>query len=574
LLNTPADLVLGFNRLSILDLSINGHQPMISLDGKVVLMMNGEIYNAFDFKNELIARGCKFKSTTDTEVVLHLYQTFGMDGMIRRLNGMFALSIYDFDCHKLFLARDRLGIKPLYIFKDNGRMAFSSEIKSFKAMPDCKFELEEERLNEFVMFRNVVNRTLIKNIENCTPGTFISIGNTGVIKKTIYFNINEEGTNIFSKNDSVKYLEQSLLASVNRQMLSDVKLGCQLSGGVDSSLIAFYASALQKKGDLDAISIIFKEAQFSEETYIDFVTKKLSLSSHRYELGTEYYLHILEKATWHFEQPLNHPNSIGLYLLSEKARQHVSVLLSGEGADELLAGYDHFLHTKKFPFNFRYLARQLKLNSTEINFLFNYYSSTELRMIIGSTFGSISASKKIKPDFNLKDAVSERLELLSKLKGDAILKQRKYEILTFLPDLLMRQDKMSMAHSIENRVPFLDNEMLSASLSIPGEFLINRHCGKYESKVLLKKLCAEHYNEAFSFRKKMGFGVPLKSYLKTPLFQEKWKNQIQPNILKRGIFESKDISNWVRNIGKATPDQIDCIWLMTTFHTWAQQYLD
>ena len=174
---TENDVVLGFNRLSILDLSPMGHQPMVSPDQKVVLIMNGEIYNAFDFKAELEQKGHTFKSTSDTEIVLHLYLEYGMEKMIRLLNGMFALAIYDLNLDTLFLARDRFGIKPLYLLKEEGRIAFASEMKSFKALPDFKFEADYTNLDEFLLFRNVINNTLFKNISNCIPGTYLTIKN-------------------------------------------------------------------------------------------------------------------------------------------------------------------------------------------------------------------------------------------------------------------------------------------------------------------------------------------------------------------------------------------------------------
>ena len=347
-----------------------------------------------------------------------------------------------------------------------------------------------------------------------------------------------------------------------------------MSGGVDSSLITSYAAEAIKKGQLETVSIIFKEANFSEDHFIDYVTEKLAIKSHKYELKNEYYFNVIDKATWHFEQPLNHPNSIGLYLLSERAKEHVTVLLSGEGSDETLAGYSHFINTIKYPFNFRYLAGQIKINITELRNLVTCFSSEDYRMIMGTTFGSLSCIQKIKPDFNFNKAIEKRYSILSKLSGDPLLKQRKYEIATYLPDLLMRQDKMSMAHSIENRVPFLDNEMVSTALNIPGVFLVNKKNGRLDSKILLKELCTTRFDEKFAFRKKMGFGIPLRDYMSSQSFQTKWISQIEPGIKSRGIFEVHNVSKWVKNISKASVGQIDAIWIMTSFEIWAQQYFN
>ncbi|WP_309640399.1 asparagine synthase (glutamine-hydrolyzing) [Flavobacterium sp.] len=567
------DLILGFNRLSILDLSPMGHQPMISPDEKVILIMNGEIYNAFDFKAELEQKGHTFKSTSDTEIVLHLYLEYGMEKMIRLLNGMFALAIYDLNLDTLFLARDRFGIKPLYLLKEKGRIAFASEMKSFKALPDFKFEADFTNLDEFLLFRNVVNNTLFKNISNCIPGTYLTIKN-GAIDTHVFYDINQEGNQTITNKDAKDTLEKALQKSVASQMISDVKLGCQLSGGVDSSLVSYYAAKALENGNLETISITFKDPRFSEEKYIDIVADQLSLQSHKYEMEADYYFNVLEKAIWHFEQPLNHPNTIGIYLLSQEAKKHVTVLLSGEGADESLAGYSRFIRAKQFPYFKKMFWSALKKNFKNVGAFLSYYSDANQRMIMETAFGSIATAQALKPNFKLNNALKDRIQTLKSMKGDTNLKQRKYELLTYLPDLLMRQDKMSMAHSIENRVPFLDNEMVTTSLNIPDELLIAKHKNKDEAKVLLKDICAEKFGESFSYREKMGFGIPLRSFMSSEVFQNKWNNQIQPGIQKRALFEAKALSNWVNNIATATPDELDAIWLMVGFELWAQQYLD
>ena len=570
---SPSDLIFGFNRLSILDLSPMGHQPMISPDESVILMMNGEVYNAFDFKKDLEKKGHTFKSTSDTEIVLHLYLEYGMEGMIRLLNGMFALAIYDLKLDTLFLARDRFGIKPLYLLQEEGRIAFASEMKSFKALPDFRFEPDFEKLDEFLLFRNVINNTLFKNISNCNPGTYLSIDN-GVIHQHVYYEINQEGNQSIPVHEAQERLENSLKKSVASQMISDVKLGCQLSGGVDSSLVSYYAAKALEDGNLETISITFNDPRFSEEKYIDIVASALSLQAHKYEMDAQYYFDVLEKAIWHFEQPLNHPNTIGIYLLSQEAKKHVTVLLSGEGADESLAGYSRFIRANQFPYFKKMFWSALKKNLNNLVGFFSYYLDANKRMIMETAYGSLATAMALKPNFKLQNAIHDRNQLLKSMKGNTNLKQRKYELLTYLPDLLMRQDKMSMAHSIENRVPFLDNEMVSTSLNIPSESLIGKHNGKEEAKVALKDICASKFGESFAYREKMEFGIPLRSFMSSAVFQEKWNNQVAPGIQNRGIFESKELSHWVKNIATATADQLDAIWLMVGFELWAQHYLD
>jgi asparagine synthase (glutamine-hydrolysing) len=569
----PKNLIFGFNRLSILDLSPNGHQPMISPDKKIVLMMNGEVYNAFDFKDELLQKGHSFKSTSDTEIALHLYMEYGMEKMIKMLNGMFAIAIYDFELDTLFLARDRFGIKPLYILKEDNRIAFASEMKSFKPLPNFRFEPDFSRIDEFLLFRNLINTTLFKNISNCTPGTFLSIKG-GTIETTVFYDINNEGSSTILAKDSQEMLAQALQKSVNSQMISDVKLGCQLSGGVDSSLVTYFAAEKVGKGNLETVSITFNDPKFSEEKYINYVAEKLSLKAHKYEMDAQYYFEVLEKAIWHFEHPLNHPNTIGIYLLSQQAKKHVTVLLSGEGADESLAGYSRFIRAKENKIFSKLFFSGLKKNKRSIVDYLTYAFNPDKKMIMETAFGSIYTSKSLKPDFNLANAIKERSKTIKRLSGDTNLRQRKYELLTYLPDLLMRQDKMSMAHSIENRVPFLDNEMVSMSLTIPSDALLAPFKNKMQAKKVLKKICATKFGDDFAFRNKQGFGIPLREFMTTKVFQEKWERTIEPGLRKRNLFELNELSVAVKNIKKASPEQLDTIWLLLGFETWAQQYLD
>ena len=570
------DLIFGFNRLSILDLSPNGHQPMVNKDETVFLMLNGEIYNAFDFKEDLENKGFKFKSETDTEIVLCLYQAYGLQGMLDRLNGMFAIVIYDTKLQKLFLVRDRFGIKPLYVLNKPGRLAFSSEMKSFKGLPDFRFELDESKLSEFLLFRNLINQTLFKDVINIDPGHYMEVSARGQSSFHRYYNLRSEGSTVNKISDeklAENELKKKLQQAVKRQMISDVKLGCQLSGGVDSSLVTAYANQYVSGGSLETISIIFDNPRFSEKKYIDQVAEKLHLQSHQFTLGAADYFGMLEDATWHFEQPLNHPNTIGIKLLSKEAKKHVTVLLSGEGADEALAGYSRFLPESSNLW-FRTFLNGLKKNRSKAISFFTYWFNADYRYLMQTAFGSLAAASALYSSFSLRAALLQRKQVWNTINGDLRQKRRKYELMTYLPDLLMRQDKMSMAHSIENRVPFLDNEMISTSLAIDDELLIGRRNGRNEGKMVLKQLCAKEFSDSFAYRDKMGFGIPLAEFFSSDSFREKWKNTLLPGIQKRKIFNSKPLQKWMSNNRKLSPDQLDALWLMTGFELWAQQYLD
>jgi asparagine synthase (glutamine-hydrolysing) len=568
-----ANMVLGFNRLSILDLSENGHQPMLGADGKVALMMNGEVYNAFDFKDDLEAKGYRFRSRTDTEIVLNLYLEYGFDAMIKMLNGMFAIVLLDLRQGSLFLGRDRFGIKPLYVLQTPGRLAFSSEIKSFRALPDFHFELEKDHLDEFLLFRNLIHRTLYKNIVNLTPGEYWHYTFSGDKKETTYYDVSEEGLNLIPAELSAAKLAGSLEQSVNRQLISDVKLGCQLSGGVDSSLVSYYANKHLENGNLASVSVVFDNPRFSEKQYIDYVATELQLKSYQFLMQADYYISSLEEATWHFENPLNHPNTIGIYLLSAEARKHVTVLLSGEGADETMAGYARFSQQNSGLFSKQFIIK-LKQNRGALSNFLKYYFNDDLRMLMSSAFSSLNVSQSLMPSFSYTKATTARQDIANSIADAGINKHRKYEIKTFLPDLLMRQDKMSMAHSIENRVPFLDNEFVTTALSLNEQELINYYKGKREEKLILKRLCAGVFSEEFSFRPKMGFGIPLREFMNTSIFKQKFNDLWLPGIKSRGIFKADKVEEWLNNIDGIAPDKLDGLWQMASFEIWALQFID
>lgn len=565
------DLVFGFNRLSILDTSPNGHQPMIHQASKVCLMLNGEVYNAFDYKQELIRKGFSFKGHSDTEVVLYLYLAYGLEEMLRRLNGMFAIVIFDGRTQELFLIRDRMGIKPLYVLKEAHRLAFASEMKSFKALPGFQFELDKSKLSTFLLYRNCINETLFKNIVNITPGTFWRVQANGTYSTHVYYDLRNEGGEPSMKPQ--EELTAALRAAVTRQMISDVKLGCQLSGGVDSSMVTAYAAENLPQGALETVSIVFDEADFSEKPYIDHVARQYGLISHQFTLSAQAYLDLLDDAIWHFEQPLNHPNTIGIKLLSREARKHVTVLLSGEGADESLAGYSRFLPLNDQLFNATNFKKLIKNSGRLFDFM-RLMQAPDMRYLLQTAYGGIATAHNLYADFSIDAAMASRLSVWSSIDAPLPGKKRVYELLSYLPDLLMRQDKMSMAHSIENRVPFLDNQMVQAALNLPDSLLVKQHKGKWEGKWLLKEVCARTFDEAFAYRSKMGFGIPLKSFFGSPVFQKRWGEELLPSIKKRAIFKSDSLARWMQMPSEMNTEQLDAVWLMIGFEIWAKQYLD
>lgn len=566
--------VLGFNRLSILDLSKNGHQPMCSADEKVMLMLNGEVYNAFDFTEELKASGFSFRSTSDTEVVLYLYLKYGFDEMIKKLNGMFAIVVVDLRNETITIARDRFGIKPMYLFETNSLLAFSSEIKSFLRLPEFKATLNDEVLDEYLFFRNVIDKTLFKGVESLEPGTYKTWAQSGAPVTVKYFDINQyqRVENNQSIDAIIATLKAHLHSSVKSQLISDVKLGCQLSGGVDSSLVTWLARDIKKDGLFETVSIVFDEERVNEEAYIDKVTNQLSLTAHKFLLDAPYYLSNFEKATWHFEGPVNHPNTIGIYLLSEQAKKYVTVLLSGEGADEVFGGYDRF-SSVNYPCHLKTILLGIRKNiATPFNFLQNYFSEAD-RMITGYNPMTTGIAKKLKTGFDFNRASASRRGIYESLSGSLFDRQVKYEMKTYLPDLLIRQDKMSMAHSIENRVPFLDNELVAHSFSIPQQHLLPKAGREMTSKYALKKLTGKLFaDENFAFRRKQSFGIPLRDFFKDKNFHQYLTDEILPGIEQRKIFNAKLPRHWLNNLNSLSVNEIEALWIMVAFETWAKKF--
>lgn len=571
------EAVLGFNRLSILDLSQNGHQPMMSPDNKVILSLNGEIYNAFDYTEELKAWGYKFKSTSDTEVVLALYLKYGFEGMLEKLNGMFAIVIADLARKQLFIARDRFGIKPMYYISNGDYLAFSSELKSFKYLDNFSFELEKTQLDEFLLFRNNLEGTLFKNIHSLEPGHYLFYSPGQKLKNIRFFDINKYDRNHSLNGDISLYgdkLENWLGKSVKRQLMSDVKLGCQLSGGVDSSLVTWLANRNSNNGNFESVSITFDDPRFSEEKYIDHVTSKLGITSHKFLLDSSYYFDNIENATWHLESPLNHPNTVGIYKLSQRAKEYVTVLLSGEGADEVFGGYTRF-YDIAFPYRMGKILREIKRNVKNPQQILRYLDPST-RAIMATAFMNPAMAKSLWPEFNYKKAVDSRKSLFNTLNGNLFDKQVKYELKSYLPDLLIRQDKMSMAHSIENRVPFLDNEVVDKAFSIPGKYLLLRKSpeGYNTEKYLMKKMAAGTFGNEFAFRDKMGFGIPIREFFLDKKFNEYLNDQILEGVKRRGIFNSNTVSGWLSNIPNLRFNELEALWVVVSFEIWSSVYLD
>jgi len=565
--------VLGFNRLSIQDLSYHGHQPMMNKEEDVLLTLNGEIYNAFDYKDELTKDGFEFKSTSDTEVVLYLYLKYGFEKMLSLLNGMFAIVVVDLRSSEVFIARDRFGIKPMYYFHENNQFGFSSEMKSFYKLKKFKATLNKDLLDEFLIFRNTRNNTLLNEVKILSPGHFIKFDKNGKFIEKQFFDINsyDRKKSVDLELEKNKIDVKNVLAnSVKSQLISDVKLGSQLSGGVDSSVVTYLANDITKDKNFESVSIVFDNPNFSEEKYIDKVSEELDIKSHKFLMDSNYYLNQIEKATWHLEGPINHPNTIGIYLLAQRAKEHVTVLLSGEGADEVFGGYSRF-HLMKFRYGKSFFKNLIKSFPRIFSYL-KKYENIPLQAVLGTAFMPFKMAKKIKPDFDFKKATEARIKSYKRFQGSVFDKQVKYEISTYIPDLLIRQDKMSMAHSIENRVPFLDNNVVRKSFDYPEKMLIRKD--KNHEKFLIKEACSDFFGRDFAYRDKMGFGIPLRDFFNDTQFKDYLLKKIAPSLKARNLLDAKELDELFSSINNLSVKEMETLWVVITLEIWLQQYID
>jgi asparagine synthase (glutamine-hydrolysing) len=569
----------GFNRLSILDLSANGHQPMYHKELNIFIVFNGEIYNAFNYKKELLSKGYLFHSKTDTEILLYLYKEYGIDGLLGRLNGMFSFFLVDLNSGVSYLARDHFGIKPMYYYSDRSNFMFSSEIKSFLVHPGFKAEMEEKYLGEFILFRYTAHeRTLYKNVKQLPPGYYLEISTTKIVLKK-YWEPDLSETQI-NENDALDQLDHLLKESVKSQLLSDVKVGCQLSGGIDSSLVTTYAREFFN-ANMDTFSIVFADQSFSEEHWINQVVNKTLSDSHRYIFETDYLINNLFQSTWHLDQPINLPNTLAIKKLAERSRENVTVLLSGEGADELMGGYSRFfdlmfrVNNDKF---LRLLARTPYLGS-KVNSKYKLDKSKEEFIVLNNAVVSNRQFSNILPSYDIDLIVQDRINLIPE-KGSILKRTIIYELRTHLIDLLNRQDKMTMAHSMENRVPFLDRNLVSFILSLPDKHLVSEtgKLWKYNqpnlhTKHLLKKLAEQKYGKAFAYRSKSGFPLPLKEYFNHHELKSIMEEIILPGIKSRGLLQTDYIKTLWKKENKSNPD-LKLLWMFLSFEIWAQIFID
>jgi asparagine synthase (glutamine-hydrolysing) len=553
-----ADTALGFQRLAILDLSARGHQPMMSPDGSTALLFNGAMYDVSDHRDTLEREGYRFRSSTDTEVILNLYERDGIDGMLERLDGMFAIVIADTRRGAVHLVRDRVGIKPLYWTECGTTVLFASEAKAFLAHPAFRAEIDPDEVDELLAFRYVAGAaSLLKGVRQVEPGHRLTITPDG-IRPARYWSIPEPSERLcLSQDAAVGRLGDLLGRSVQSQLWSDVKVGCQLSGGVDSSLVTVLART-HPTANPSAFSIVFDERPFSEERWIITAAATAGAVSHRFVFDEAAFVGELDAATWHMDQPISHPNSLALWMLARRSREHVKVLLSGEGADELFGGY----------------ARAAEIYAAATGVSLPRHDAVD-RCIRASQFHSEARLAKLRPASDLRRAIEKRRQVFRDGHADHFSNCLKYDLRTHLVDVLLRQDKMMMAHGVENRVPFLDRRVIAFARALPADHLVGPAPpgGRGHTKIVVKALARRHFDEAFVSRRKSAFNLPLAQYFRRDSFAALMEDRLLPGMASRGLVDAGIVRRWWRRALSA-PATTEGFWIPVALELWAEQFID
>jgi asparagine synthase (glutamine-hydrolysing) len=512
-------VMLGHRRLSIIDLA-GGHQPMSAAEDQVWITFNGEIYNFRELRDDLVAQGHAFRTTSDTEVLLHLYLEEGVRGF-ERLNGIFAFAIWDRRTGELHLVRDQMGIKPLYYASTPQGLVFASEIKALFATGLLAPELEAEAIPEYLVFRDVSGeRTLFRGVRRLLPGHRLTF-RRGHMETHRYWDLLSDDRPPFAGtfNEAVDALESLLDDAVRMQMVSDVPLGTFCSGGVDSSLITALASRQAPKA-IDTFSVGFDEVDFDESAHARRVSEHCGTRHHEIRVSNREFADDLEKLIWHNDEPLHFPNSVHIHAVSRLARRHVTVVLTGEGADELFAGYPRYqipallARWRRLPAPARWAARSLGrlLGDHRIEKLHRFGSRPDGWEILMNAASSDAKRLRVR-DLDEGQALSTWRQAVHEATAahvDPVARVSLQDQQTYLVSILNRQDKMSMATSIESRVPFLDPRVVRFANALPTPF----KQGRLANKRIVKALALRHLPAEVIKRRKSGFGVPLADWFR------------------------------------------------------------
>ena len=566
-------VALGFRRLSIIDLE-GGTQPIHSKDGKYVIIFNGEIYNYRDIRKELVEKhNCEFQTNSDTEVILQTYRIYGKE-TASMLRGMFAFVIYDKEEHTLYGARDYFGIKPFYYANMNGSLIFGSEIKSFLAHPHFHKEVNKEALKMYLVFQYTpLLETMFKGVFKLEPGTYFTYDGEN-FETTKYFDPTYDESDR-SFEETVKMIGETVQESVDYHQISDVEVGSFLSGGVDSSYIASSVKPMK------TYSVGFKISGFDETVYSKELCEILHMKNAKKEISSDEFFDALPEVQYHSDEPHANLSAVPLYYLSQLAAKDVKVVLSGEGADELFGGYDAYkespsgdFYRKVVPVSIRKkLGKWAKSQPDKRGLNFLKRNALDLEdAYVGQAFimdneeANEVLSPEYKSDLRYQDITKPYFD---KVKDqDDLHKKLFLDMHLWLPnDILLKADKMTMAHSLELRVPYLDKKVWDLARTISTKYCIEGT----ETKKAFRTAALSHIPMDWAKRKKMGFPVPLRVWLREDKYYNKVKEMFQKDFVSE-FFNRDLIMQWLDDHKNNRGNYQRKIYTVYSFLLWYEQY--
>lgn len=569
-------IALGFRRLSIIDLE-GGRQPILNEDGSLVLLFNGEIYNYQELREELIKAGHVFTTKTDSETILHGYEEYGKK-ILDRLRGMFAFIIWNKNTKELFGARDIFGIKPFYYYKKGKEFMFGSEIKSFLSHPNFEKELDEDMIPLYLSYEySPDERTIFKNVFKL-PGAHCFTYKNGELKVERYYKIEYK----IEDDKSLEYWEDAITKefteSVSMHQIADVEVGCFLSSGVDSSYVVKEISKGTKK--VKTFSVGYEEEKYSELPYAQDFSNVIGVPNIANKVSADEFFDAVPEIQYYMDEPLPNPSEIPLYFLAKNARRYVKVVLSGEGADELFGGYpmylagghfDHYSHKVSRPVR-KVLGTVAKHcpNFKGKNFLVRGAMEPYQRFMRANyVFQSAERQKFLK-----RPIASKVPEEYSKRYFDEVSNLDEPTQLQYVDmhtwmiyDILLKADRMSMANSLELRVPFLDKKMLELSTRIPSRY----RAANETTKIALRGAAIKQLPERTANKKKLGFPVPLNDWLREDKYYNKVKAAFQSDIAEK-FFVTSELMKLLDDHKSGKALNMQKIWSFYTFILWYEQF--
>lgn len=580
---------LGHRRLSIIDLSSKAKQPMCNENKSIWIVFNGEIYNFSGLKKELESKHHSFKSDSDTEVIIHGYEEYG-ESIVEKLRGMFAFAIWDSDKKQLFLARDRVGKKPLFYYADEERFVFASELKAIIQDPTILREINLESVSHYLSYCYIpAPLSIFKDIFKLLPGHYMVVNNQGEIKITKYWDL------IFNpSNCSEEYCTERILHELDEatkmRMISDVPLGAFLSGGVDSSAVV----ALMAKHSTEPIktfSIGFEESSFDETKYARMIAEKFG-TDHKEFIVKPDAIKILPELVWYYNEPFADSSALPSYYVANITKKYVTVALNGDGGDESFAGYDRYAVNRAMnyyqwiPKIMRYPFEQVLLQLPEPAMQKNWIDKMKRFINIAScspedqyirlmmTFQNEAKSELCTDKLNNLNVNSMNIlkkEFIRSAQLDFQNKLLYVDVKRYLPDdLLVKMDIAAMANSLEARSPFLDHKLMEFAATIPPQFKLNG----FEKKYILKKALLPILPKEILYRKKQGFGVPIGDWFRNDLYSYASDILLDQRAISRGYFRTDKIKNILSSHMSRKKNHAGRIWNLLWLELWHRAYLD